>query len=337
MISRTLYARRHCPAAWPSRSATGTRPTATPCSSPASAGARRASWCRWRSCWSGLGVAAALLGRSIARPLLPGSRRTAQALGRGELGARTGISRRDELGEVARAFDEMAAPDGGAAPHADGAHRQCGPRAAHAAGPHPRGARPRRGRRRRGGPSSLAEITEDLGELERLVDDVLASARMELAAGAPPAGRPAHPSRPRWTWPASCRGSVDRLTHSASRLAPSTCTWRSRSRRWTATPFSCVGPSTTCSTTPASTPRPLPPSPCALPGSRRGSRYEVEDQGDGIAPEDLERLFTPFFRADPSRARRPGGSGSASRSRAASSRRTAGRWWPAAPSPPARP
>ncbi len=36
---------------------------------------------------------------------------------------------------------------------------------------------------------------------------------------------------------------------------------------------------------------------------------EVRDRGAGIAPSDLKRLFTPFFRADRSRARQTGGLG----------------------------
>jgi two-component system OmpR family sensor kinase len=40
-----------------------------------------------------------------------------------------------------------------------------------------------------------------------------------------------------------------------------------------------------------------------------GSRVRVEDEGTGIPPEDLPRLFEPFFRVDRSRARATGGYG----------------------------
>jgi two-component system OmpR family sensor kinase len=39
------------------------------------------------------------------------------------------------------------------------------------------------------------------------------------------------------------------------------------------------------------------------------ARMSVADHGSGLGPEDLKRIFEPFFRADPSRSRDSGGAG----------------------------
>ncbi|HET9553191.1 MAG TPA: HAMP domain-containing sensor histidine kinase, partial [Anaeromyxobacteraceae bacterium] len=254
-----------------------------------------------------VGLAAVILGGTIARPL-DQLARTAQALGAGDLSARTGVTRRDEVGAVARAFDEMADRlvgllRGQTELIANVAHELRTPLARIrvaldlAADGDAAVAR-----------TSLAEIEEDLSELEGLVSDVLASARMDLAgnvastAGAPPLHRAPldlgavvaqaaerlrhrHPERrvevargpdlPGVEGDAVLlRRAIDNLVDNARKYSP-------------------------------------PSSLIRLTVARRGAGVAVEviDEGEGIAPEDLARLFTPFFRVDRSRARATGGVG----------------------------
>lgn len=253
-----------------------------------------------------LGVAALLLGRSIARPL-DRLARTARALGGGDLSTRTGLSRRDELGDVARAFDEMAERlvavlRGQTELIANVAHELRTPLARIrvaldlAADGDAEVAR-----------SSLAEIGADLAELERLVSDVLASARMDLAGNTAASGelqlhrvpleiadlvggsvdrlRGRFPERAVTVAlgpglpgvegdPVLLRRALDNLLDNARKYSP---------------------PDTSIQVRAAATP-------C-------GVAVEVVDRGEGIAAEDLERLFTPFFRADRSRNRATGGVG----------------------------
>ncbi|ACL66472.1 histidine kinase [Anaeromyxobacter dehalogenans 2CP-1] len=256
----------------------------------------------------GAGVAAVVLGGSLARPL-DRLARTARALGAGDLAARTGISRADELGAVARAFDEMADRVGALLRSstelmANVAHELRTPLARIrvaldlAAEGDADVAR-----------ASLADIAEDLSELERLVDDVLASARLDLAGNGASSAGGAPPLRRARLDPAGVvRQAVERLGHrhpdravrlelgpdlpeveaDAVLLRRALDNLLDNARKYSA-----------------------PASPIRVEAARRGADLvvEVSDRGEGIAAEELERVFSPFYRVDRSRARATGGVG----------------------------
>ncbi|HYS81038.1 MAG TPA: HAMP domain-containing sensor histidine kinase [Anaeromyxobacteraceae bacterium] len=253
-----------------------------------------------------LGVAAALLGRSIARPLARLAA-TAQALGRGDLHARTGLFRRDELGAVASAFDEMAARLeqlvlAQTELHANVAHELRTPlariRLALELAESGDAAVAR---------ESLGEIAEDLSELEALVDDILASARMELARGSVNAGAPPLRLAPLEIGQV-VSGAADRLRHRHPRrridvqLEPDLPGLQGDPGLLRRALDNLVDNARKYSP-PGSTIR--------LRAARRGADIVVEviDSGEGIPAEDLARLFTPFFRGDKSRTRATGGVG----------------------------
>jgi signal transduction histidine kinase len=254
----------------------------------------------------GVGVAAVALGSSIARPL-DRLAKTAHALGSGDLAARTGLVRKDELGAVAHAFDDMADRivallRGQTELIANVAHELRTPLARIrvaldlAADGDASVAR-----------ESLAEIGEDLGELEALVSDVLASARMDLAgntaSGAEP---PLH--RARLDVASVVAQAVERLRHRHPgrrvevELAPELPAVEGDGVLLRRALDNLLDNARKYSP---------PDSEIRVTAARRGDDavIEVTDRGEGIAKEDLERLFTPFFRADRSRTRATGGVG----------------------------
>ncbi|MEZ4444319.1 MAG: HAMP domain-containing sensor histidine kinase [Polyangiaceae bacterium] len=252
-----------------------------------------------------VGISSLLLARSIVQPLgkLSGA---ARALGEGALDARTGVTRGDELGEVSRAFDDMA----DRVRDLLSAEKELVANVSHelrtplsrirvaldiAAEGDAETAR-----------ESLADIAEDLDELEKLVNDLLTAARLDL--GRHTRGIPAlrsepvapselcrrvadgfvalHPDRELdlqitddlptlQADPALLRRVLDNLLENAHKYSDA-------SNASVALVALCDGDEVV---------------------------FEVSDHGIGIAPEDQAAVFTPFFRADKSRTRRTGGHG----------------------------
>jgi signal transduction histidine kinase len=245
------------------------------------------------------------LARGIVRPL-ERLTRAARALGSGDLSARAGVDRADEVGELGRAFDEMAerlerllrqekellanvshelrtplsrirvALDLAAEGDLDRARR------------------------------FLGEIAQDLSEVERLVEDILTAARLDLAAGRPGAEVPlrreplpgaelvsraaerfraAHPGR---TLEVAVDATLPVLDADAALLRRALDNLLDNAAKYSD-----------------------PGEPVTLSARAEGGALvlEVRDRGIGIDPADLPRLFTPFFRTDRSRARGTGGVG----------------------------
>ena len=254
----------------------------------------------------GVGVAAAVLGASLARPL-DKLARTAHALGSGDFAARTGVVRSDEVGAVARALDDMADRiasllRGQTELIANVAHELRTPLARIrvaldlAADGDATVAR-----------DSLAEIGEDLAELEALVSDVLASARMDLAGNTASGAEP--PLHRRTLDVAAVVGdAAERLRHRhpgraiVVELAPDLPAIEGDAVLLRRALDNLLDNARKYSP---------PDAEIRVIAARRGGDavIEVIDRGEGIAPSDLDRLFTPFFRADRSRARATGGVG----------------------------
>jgi signal transduction histidine kinase len=253
-----------------------------------------------------VGVVSLLTARSLARPLGRLSR-AARAFGAGELTARAGLARGDEIGDVAAAFDEMAARVTTLL-HAEKellanvSHELRTPlsriRVALEIAEEGDAETARQ---------ALGDIAQDLGELEGLISDVLTAARLDLGDGAVGGRIPlrrervavpellaraearfraSHPARllvvtvapelPALDGdPVLLRRVVDNLLENAHKYSPR-----------------------------AETEVELRAEP-----DDGGVRIEVRDRGMGIAPADLPHLFRPFFRAERSRARQTGGLG----------------------------
>ncbi|MFN3200991.1 MAG: ATP-binding protein [Bradymonadia bacterium] len=240
-----------------------------------------------------LALASIPLARHIARPI-ERLTATAQALGAGDLSARTGLERKDEVGALARAMDEMASR----IDHMLSAEREMLANISHEL-------RTPLARIRvalelsQQDPSFLADIEQDLGELEMLVADVLASARLGQE------GLPLHlaPLDP------------EAVVHAAAERL------RARHRDVDLSVHTHLDDIPNVHADPALIRRVLdnllenamkhgaPPISLSVRGDAARLTFEVADQGPGITEADRAQVFEPFYRADRSRTRGTGGVG----------------------------
>lgn len=266
----------------------------------------------WRHGWGGkfvmavggvlvfLAMLSIPLARAVVRPL-ERLTATARALGAGDLGARSGLDRRDEIGELALALDEMAARLQALLARerellANVSHELRTPLARIRVALELAAEEGER-------PPSLVGVEDDLAELEGLVADVLTSARLAASEGgaagfllnlgpldAAAVVRAAaarlgerHPGRAVRVAVgeglpavradgALVRRVLDNLLENAARYGEG-------------------------------------PIEVAVAAAGDGVVFSVSDRGPGIEPGDLALLFEPFFRAERSRSRRGGGVG----------------------------
>ena len=258
-----------------------------------------------------IGVSSWLTARALTRPLAELAS-AARAFGGGQLEARSGLARADEFGEVAKAFDEMAER----IEKLVRAEKELLANVSHELRtPLARirvaldlAAEGEAGMAR----EALAEIAEDLAELERIVGDVLMATRLSLRDGG--GGLATKPSVPPLRQVSvDTRGLLDRALarfHSnhpdraldvqlpdqmADVHADPVLLRRvldnllENAHKYTEDPAREIAVFVT-----------------AASGELV---IEVRDRGIGISDEDLPRVFEPFFRADRSRTRATGGLG----------------------------
>lgn len=251
-------------------------------------------------------VASLLLTRMVAGPLRRLSA-AAQSFGAGDMSARVRLTQNDEIGAVARTFDEMA----DRITHLLRGHKELLANVSHELRTPIASIRVALELAEEGDGETAREllsgISTDLEELDRLVEDILTSARLDLAKNR--AGDSAPPLRLEPVAPASL------LSQSAARFRAAyprhrlhveqdsiDCLLRADAtllRRALDNILDNAGKYSD------------PGSEVQLILRDAGDEVHVEvhDQGIGIAVEDQPHLFTPFFRGDRSRARATGGVG----------------------------
>ena len=253
-----------------------------------------------------VGTSTILLARSLVIPLSQVTE-AAKSFGAGELNTRVKLERNDEIGEVAKAFDDMAER----VTLLLASERELLANVSHELRTPLARIRVALDLAIEGDAemarSSAADIAEDLDELETLISDVLVASRLDLAArgltqGIPPIKRdPIEPAELLNHCAARFkRGLVAReLQLQVQAELPPILGDRGLLRRAIENLLENANKYSE------------PSAPITL-SAREHEGFvviEVADEGVGIGPEDLKHVFRPFFRVDRSRTKATGGHG----------------------------
>jgi two-component system OmpR family sensor kinase len=252
-----------------------------------------------------VGAASLWFSRRLARPLGQLAD-AARRFGGGDMAARAKLHREDELGDVGRAFDDMADRtaqllSSQRAMMADVSHELRTPLARirvalELAAEDPVAAK-----------DVLADVGTDLDEIDQLIEDILTTARLdlddpqksvamlerhetrvgELADRAAERFTARHPGRVLERRVAS---NDREITCDAALLRRALDNLLDNAAKYSAAETSIVLEVST-------------------PPKNGAVRFEIVDRGIGMSADELERAFTPFWRADTSRTRKTGGVG----------------------------
>jgi signal transduction histidine kinase len=249
-----------------------------------------------------------LIWRTLVSPLQKIAA-AARAFGEGNMAARTGVDRADEIGQVAEAFDEMSER----VSRSREAERELLASMSHelrtplarirvavdlAAEGDCETAR-----------ASLVDVAEDLDEMEALMSTIFSTTRLQMAAAARD-GQSVPLQRSDVDLPALVAKAV---AHQRTQHPGRIYSLDVRARptvRWIRADAILVRRTIENLLDNAHKYSPEGAPVTVEVAEEAGSfRVVVTDRGFGIDPGDLPRIFTPFFRADRSRARATGGVG----------------------------